>query len=156
GRCRNVRGARRRGTVDVRAVARPAHGPALLPVLMRGSGMAFATPPSAPRPSHGLDRVCDATPVITEAHIHMDVGALAGLERDSVVLTAEERRWGRRRVKTSRGRELVLALPTGSVLLPGDLLYRSAGWYVTIEAAAEPVLTVAPRSRDEALRVAFE
>jgi len=86
----------------------------------------------------------------------MDVGALAGLERDSVVLTAEERRWGRRRVKTSRGRELVLALPTGSVLLPGDLLYRGAGWYVTIEAAAEPVLAVAPRSRDEALRVAFE
>jgi urease accessory protein len=98
----------------------------------------------------------DATPVITRSHLHARDAELRGLARDTLVLTAEERRWGRRRVKTSAGRELVLALPTGSVLTPDDILYIGTGWYVAIEAAAEPVLAVTPRSRDEALRVAFE
>ena len=98
----------------------------------------------------------DTTPVITRSHVHVHDAELRGLERDVLVLTAEERRWGRRRVKTSAGRELVLALPTGSVLTPHDVLYVGTRWYVAIEAAAEPVLAIAPRSRDEALRVAFE
>jgi urease accessory protein len=83
-------------------------------------------------------------------------GVLEGLERDGLVLTAEERRWGRRRVVTRAGRELALALPTGSVLMPGQVLHVEAGWYVVIEAAPEPVLAVRPRSREEGLRVAFE
>ena len=118
--------------------------------------MAPHTPPSASRSSQGLDRPRDSTPVITETHIHVDANEPAGLERDALVLTAEERRWGRRRVKTGAGRELVLALPTGSVLTPGHILYISTHWYVVVEAADEPVLAVTPRSRDEALRVAFE
>ncbi|MBI4638904.1 MAG: urease accessory protein UreE [Candidatus Rokubacteria bacterium] len=81
---------------------------------------------------------------------------LAQLERDALVLTAEERRWGRRRVRTRRGRELQLALPTGSVLVPGELLYVGPDWYVVVEAAPEPVLALTPRSREESLRVAFE
>lgn len=85
-----------------------------------------------------------------------DPGALAGLERDVLVLTAEERRWGRRRVRTRGGRELALALPTGSVLAPGEVLHVGEGWYVVVEAAVEAVIAVSPRSRDEALRVAFE
>ncbi len=85
-----------------------------------------------------------------------DAGRLQGLERDVLVLTAEERRWGRRRVVTRAGRELALALPTGSVLRPGDVLHVAEGWYVVVEAAAEPVLVVRPRSREEELRVAFE
>jgi urease accessory protein len=72
------------------------------------------------------------------------------------VLTAEERRWGRRRVTTQAGRALALALPTGSVLTPGEILHVGPGWYVVIEAATEPVLAVTPRSRDEAVRIAFE
>jgi urease accessory protein len=77
-------------------------------------------------------------------------------ERDVLVLTAEERRWGRRRAITGGGRELALALPTGSVLAPGDILHVGEDWYVEVEAAVEPVLAVTPRTRDEALRVAFE
>ena len=73
-----------------------------------------------------------------------------------LVLTAEERRWGRRRVWTRTGRELVLALPTGSVLEPGTVLWVGDGAYVMVEAAEEPVLSVTPRSHDEALRLAFE
>ena len=98
----------------------------------------------------------DSTPVITASHVHVDEKQLEELEHDALVLTAEERRWGRRRVKTSAGRELVLALPTGSILTPGDVLHVDRGWYVTIEAAVEPVLAVMPRSREEGLRVAFE
>jgi len=123
---------------------------------MGGPEMAPQTPPSASRSSQGLDRPRDSAPVITEIDIHVDANALRGLERDVLVLTAEERRWGRRRVKTAAGRELILALPTGTALTPGHVLYRDTDWYVVIDAAAEPVLAITPRSRDEALRVAFE
>ena len=95
-------------------------------------------------------------PVVTSPHVHVPDSELARLERDLLVLTAEERRWGRRRVTTRAGRALALALPTGSQLTPGEVLYVGAGWYVAIEAAPEPVLAVTPRSREEALRVAFE
>jgi urease accessory protein len=88
--------------------------------------------------------------------VHVGGAELERLERDRIVLTAEERRWGRRRVKTEKGRELVLALPTGSVLEPGDVLHVGAEYYVVIEAASEAVLAVSPRSRDEMIRVAFE
>ena len=99
--------------------------------------------------------VADAV-VVAELPGHVDERELARRERDAVVLTAEERRWTRRRVATSGGRTLVLALPTGSVLDPGAVVHVEPGWYVVVEAAAEPVLVVVPRSREEALRVAFE
>ena len=95
-------------------------------------------------------------PVITATHVHAHEAELARREPDRLVLTAEERRWGRRRIRTEKGRELALALPTGSMLEPGHVLHVGADYYVVIEAAAEPVLAVTPRSRDEALRVAFE
>jgi len=98
----------------------------------------------------------DTVPVITAPHVHASAAELAGLERDALVLTAEERRWGRRRVTTRGGRTLALALPTGSQLTPGAVLHVGPGWYVAIEAAPEAVLAVVARSRDEALRVAFE
>jgi len=94
--------------------------------------------------------------VVTRAHVAVHDADLSRRERDRLVLTAEERRWGRRRVTTEKGRTLVLALPTGSVLVPGEILYVALDWYVVIEAAAEPVLAVVPRSREEALRVALE
>lgn len=98
----------------------------------------------------------EAPPVITDSHLHVHGDQLTKLERDVLVLTAEERRWGRRRVKTEKGRELALALVTGSVLTPGHVLYVGDHYYVVIEAAVEAVLAVSPRSRDEMVRVAFE
>ena len=96
--------------------------------------------------------------VITRAHLHLHDADLSSLDRDTLVLTAEERRWSRRRVTTTGGRQVALALPTGSVMKPGDILYvaRESGWYVVVEAAKEPVIAVTPTSRDEAIRVAFE
>src|SRR5207245_2115657 len=123
-------------------------------------GAAPHTPPSAPRSGSGPDRAGSSpemapVPVITHPHAHADGVDLSHLERDALVLTAEERRWGRRRVITRAGRTLALALPTGSVLTPGDVLYVGPGWYVVAEAAREPVLAVTPRSRAEALRIAL-
>ena len=94
--------------------------------------------------------------VITRPHVHVHDADLSRRERDALVLTAEERRWGRRRVTTQAGRILALALPTGSTLTPGDILHVAIDWYVVVEAAAESVLAVTPRSRDEALRIAYE
>lgn len=94
--------------------------------------------------------------IITHPRVHVYDADLSRLERDTLVLPAEERRWGRRRVTTSGGRELALALPTGSVLVPGEILHVARDWYVVIEAAVEPVLAVSSRTREEELRVAFE
>src|SRR5207248_11679838 len=93
--------------------------------------------------------------VITRAHVHVHDADLSRRERDALVLTAEERRWGRRRVTTQAGRVLALALPTGTSLTPGDILHVATAWYVVIEAAPEPVLAVMPRSPDAALRLAY-
>ena len=83
-------------------------------------------------------------------------GALAGRERDCVVMTSEERRWARRRVRSVGGRELALALPTGTVMAPGALLAVAPQWYIEVEAAEEPVLAITPFDADAAVRIAFE
>jgi urease accessory protein len=105
---------------------------------------------------HDQAAVRAAPVVVTTPRVRVTATELGGRVRDAVVLTAEERRWGRRRVTTRDGRELALALPTGSVLAPGAVLHVDADWYVVVEAAPEPVLAVRPGSRDEELRLAFE
>ena len=94
--------------------------------------------------------------VITEARRPVDPAELSGRERDTLSLSWEERRWTRKRVLTSGGREVALALPTGSVLQPGAILAVEVDWYLEIEARAEPVLSISPRDREEAIRVALE
>ena len=94
--------------------------------------------------------------VITESHLHVEPSALEGKERDTLCLTWEERRWTRKRVVTSGGREVGLALPTGSLLRPGDVVVVEADWYLEVEGRPEPVLAVTPQARDEAIRVAFD
>jgi len=100
--------------------------------------------------------VTEPTVIVSHPHVHVHDADLSRLERDALILTAEERRWGRRRVTTEGGRVLALALPTGSVLEPGQILHVGRDFYVLIEAAREPVLAIAPRSHEESLRVAFE
>jgi urease accessory protein len=82
--------------------------------------------------------------------------AVAGKARDTLRLTWEGRRWTRRRVKTTGGREVALALPTGTVLAVGARLWVDADWYLEVEGAPEPVIAVLPKSHAEGLRVAFE
>lgn len=94
--------------------------------------------------------------VIAGLPAHDDPAELRGYEPDAVVLTAQERRRGRRRVVTRAGRVFTLMLPPGEVLAPGRLLYVGPDWYVTVEAASEALLAVHPRSERESLRVALE
>ena len=94
--------------------------------------------------------------VITELPLRVEPAALAGLERDTLSLTWEERRWTRKRVRTTAGREVALALPTGSLLRPGDVLARETDWYLVVEGRPEPVLAIYPRDREEAIRIAFD
>ena len=94
--------------------------------------------------------------VITVSHLHVAPGALGGKARDTLPLTWEERRWTRKRVTTAGGREVALALPTGSVLRAGEVILVEDDWYLEVAAAAEPLLAVSPRDAAEAIRVAFE
>lgn len=94
--------------------------------------------------------------VITEAPVPVDAGALAGRTRDTLRLTWEERRWTRKKVVTTAGREIALALPTGTVLEPGDVLAVDEQWYLIVEPRPEPVLALFPESYEAAVRIAFD
>ena len=94
--------------------------------------------------------------VITDLPRAIEPAALAGKARDTLSLTWEERRWTRKRVTTTGGREVALALPTGSVLEPGAILAVEEDWYLAVEARPEAVLACFPSSHSEALRIAFD
>jgi len=93
---------------------------------------------------------------ITEAPMTVDPAALGVRSRDTLRLTWEERRWTRKRAVTTAGREVALALPTGTVLEPGDVLAVEEGWYLAVEARPEPVLALFPESYEAAVRIAFD
>jgi urease accessory protein len=94
--------------------------------------------------------------LITELPATVDPGALAGKTRDSLPMTWEERRWTRRKAVSRGGREVALALPTGTLLDPGDVLVVEVDWYLVVEARPEAVLMVFPESYEAALRIAFD
>lgn len=86
----------------------------------------------------------------------LEPAALSLKQRDTLSLNSEERRWGRRRARTTAGREVALALPTGTTLEPGTILAVESDWYLEVEAAYEAVLAVSPRAHAGAIRIAFE
>jgi urease accessory protein len=94
--------------------------------------------------------------LITEAPVPVDATAVAGKARDTLRLTWEERRWTRKKVVTTGGREIALALPTGTVLEPGDVLVVEQLWYLIVEARPEAVLALFPESYEAAVRIAFD
>ncbi len=94
--------------------------------------------------------------VITEVLVRVDAGSLVGKERDTLRLTWEERRWTRKKAVTTADRELALALPTGTLLEPGDVLAVEGDWYLVVEARPEPVLALFPESYEAAVRIAFD
>ena len=83
-------------------------------------------------------------------------GDLQGKEMDRLSLTWEQRRWMRGRFTTEHGREIGVALPTGVQIEPGQIMCIGPDWYLTMEAASEPLLVIHARDRQEAIRVAFE
>lgn len=75
---------------------------------------------------------------------------------DKLVLAWEQRRWARGRFTTTMGRKIGIALPTGTALAPGAILWIGTDWYLKLEAAAEPVLEIFPADYEHAVRIAFE
>ena len=63
-------------------------------------------------------------------------------ERDLVNLNWEARQKCRQRLRTKAGREIGLALPTGTRLSPGDVLYRDAGVEIVVEGKPEKVFVL--------------
>jgi urease accessory protein len=96
------------------------------------------------------------TLIIDRSHSAVNRDELRAKEEDKLVLTWEQRRWMRGRFTTERGRKIGIALPTGTTLAPGTILYVGADWYLNIEAAIEPVLEIFPSDYTEAVKIAFE
>jgi len=78
------------------------------------------------------------------------------LEKVVVVLDWEARRKSRQKATTGTGLEIALALPTGTVLKDGDVLFVGDSYYVVVEAEKEDVIAVYPKTMDESARIGFE
>ena len=89
-------------------------------------------------------------------HIITDLPDLQGLEKDTVVLNWEERRKSRQKVRTEKGTELVMALPTGTILRDKEILYANEHGYIAVEAAQEQVLVVDAKNIAAGALVAYE
>ena len=96
------------------------------------------------------------TLIIDRLDAHVSQNDLSSKEADSIVLTWEQRRWLRGRFTTAHGRKIGIALPTGTTVAPGAILYVGADWYLKMEAATETVLEVLPSDYNHAVRIAFE
>ena len=96
--------------------------------------------------------------MLTIDHLPTPVAAneLHGREEDTLLMTWEQRRWLRGKFATAKGREIAIALPTGTVVAPGAILHLSPDWFLRVHAAAEPVLAVTPAGYADAVRIAFE
>ena len=82
------------------------------------------------------------TLIIDRTYPSTNQDELCAKEEDKLVLTWEQRRWMRGRFTTAQGRKIGVALPTGTTLANGTILYVGADWYLKIEAAIEPVLEI--------------
>jgi urease accessory protein len=94
--------------------------------------------------------------VIEQLTVQPSAEELRGKEHDTLALTWEQRRWIRGRFTTAGGREIALALPTGTRIKPGMVLCVEPRWYVEVVAVAEPLLAVFAPGPESALKVAFE
>jgi urease accessory protein len=74
----------------------------------------------------------------------------------SLEMTCVDRRRVRRRVIAPDGLELGLALPTGTILEPGTLLFQNESRAYVVAAALEDVLVIRPKDWIEAARVAHQ
>lgn len=75
---------------------------------------------------------------------------------ETVPMGWEARLRSRQRVRTSRGAELGISLPTGQAMHEGDVLYEDDERVVVVATVPEDVLVLYPESRVEMGRVAFQ
>src|SRR5215211_5146358 len=74
---------------------------------------------------------------------------------DCVFLTWDARQKSRQKLQTATGKEVALALPTGTRLSAGDLLPIEEGW-IEVHLAPEDVLLIRPRTLQETAFVAYQ
>jgi urease accessory protein len=74
---------------------------------------------------------------------------------DRIALTWEQRQKSRQKLLTAHGKEVALALPTGTRLHACDLLPTAEGW-IEVQLAPEDVLLIRPRSLRETAFVAYQ
>jgi len=98
----------------------------------------------------------DNTLIIDRLPAFANQDDLRAKEEDKLVLAWEERRWMRGRFTTERGRKIGIALPTGTAISPGSVLYMGEDWYLKLEGAVESVLEILPSDSGEAVKIAFE
>src|SRR5258706_2622763 len=103
-------------------------------------------------------RIFPARPsiIVDELPARVSSADLQGKEADRLLLTWEQRRWMRGRFTTVSGREIGIALPTGIQVEPSKTLWIGPDWYLTMEAANEPLLVVQVGDWERAIRIAFE
>ena len=103
-------------------------------------------------------RIFPARPAIIVDKLPANVSPadLQGKEADSLLLTWEQRRWMRGRFVTESRREIGVALPIGTHIEPGQILWIGTEWYLTMEAASESLLMIHASDRQQAIRIAFE
>ncbi|GEM45002.1 urease accessory protein UreE [Deinococcus cellulosilyticus] len=77
-----------------------------------------------------------------------------GLQMTEIPMTCWDRQKVRRRLKAPDGVELLLALPTGTVLQPGTVLDIQKGRAYQVVAALEEVLVYQPENLTEAMKFA--
>jgi len=80
----------------------------------------------------------------------------AGSEEDTIVMGWHDRRTTRQRARTLKGREIAIALPTGTVLMDGDVLYIGEGYHVTVKAEKEDVLVSVLGDATASARLGYE
>lgn len=83
--------------------------------------------------------------IIVENIISDKLNKKAG-STDILPLTWEGRQKCRQRLTTTDGREIGLALPTGTVLQPGDVLYRNEQFEIVVQGVPETMLVLRPQT----------
>lgn len=91
--------------------------------------------------------------LITIESLHEPDLAATGEEVIELPMAAEDRRRVRRRIQAPDGRKFALSLPTGTKLLPGQVLHRAAGRVYVVTAAPEDVIVIHPKDKTEAAKV---
>ncbi len=71
-----------------------------------------------------------------------------------VELTWQERSKPHRRTRTTAGTEVALALPRGTVLIDGAVLYNTSERTIAVKAKPEPVMAIYPANQLELARIA--
>ena len=85
--------------------------------------------------------------IIVEEIVTMQKG-LSPSKHDIVRLDWEARQKCRQRLRTEAGREIGLALPTGTRLSPCDVLYRDANVEIVVEGKPEKVFVLRFEKRE--------